>query len=234
MKRILIVITLIVLTGTLPTKAQLIEIKPWHGSYPEMGDSYPLSFVAFKGWLIPKPHVFVLTWPTHYYIETDAMPVTDEAGISGDLQTGLMRILAKALERSLMKGRMEETEQIKGNTSLSRQINARIFNARSDELSDIHQLAEGFIDLYQKVKRLGRLENSAQVHSIYEKEADQLLLQFLSVNLFQTGHGSKLEAFTEIRYELGKLLGEVDYTCGKLSYFNGLKEQSSGYSFLTR
>ena len=154
--------------------------------------------------------------------------------IAGELKNGLLRILAKALERSQVKGRMEETEQIKVNTDYSQKISDQLFDARSDELSDIYNLAAGFIKLYQKVNRLGTLENSEQIHAIYEKEADQLLMQFLMVNLFQTDHGSKLEAFSGISYDLNKLQGEVDYSHGKLHYFNSYNNQPQSYSFLTR
>ena len=236
MKRILILVLLsMLMIGCAQyTKAQLIDIKPWNGTYPDMGGSYPLTFISFTGWLLPVPHVFIRTWPTHCYLEVGALPVTDGGEIAGELKTGLLRILAKALERSQMKGRMEETEQIKDNTDFTQQIGGKLFDARSDELSDIYNLAAGFIKLYQKVNRLGTLENSGQIHSIYEKEADHLLMQFLTVNLFQTDHGSKLEAFTGISYDLNKLLGEVDYTHGKLHYFNSFDKQPHSYSFLTR
>ena len=236
MKRILtIAVFLLLVIGLVQnTKAQLIDIKPWNGTYPDMGGSYPLTFISFTGWLLPVPHVFIRTWPTHYYVEVGELPVTDGGEIAGELKTGLLRILAKALERSQMKGRMEETEQIKNNTDFSQQIGGKLFDARSDELGDIYNLAAGFIKLYQKVSRLGTLENSDQVHAIYEREADRLLMQFLAINLFQTDHGSKLEAFTGISYDLGKLLGEVDYTHGKLHYFNSYDKQPLSYSFLTR
>ena len=236
MKCILIVITMTILTISFvqPTEAQLIDVKPWNGTYPDMEGTYPLSFVSFTGWLFPVPHFFIRTWPTHYYIQVGAMPVTDGGEIAGELETGLLRILSKVLERSQMKGRMEETEQIKINTDYSQQISDQLFDARSDELGDIYNLAAGFIKLYQKVNRLGTLENSGQIHSIYEKEADHLLMQFLTVNLFQTDHGSKLEAFTGISYDLNQLLGEVDYTHGKLHYYNSFNKQPLSYSFLTR
>lgn len=236
MKRVLITILLIlILVGFgKNAEAQLIEVKPWHGTYPEMGDTYPLTFISFTGWLIPVPHVFIRTWPTHYYVEVGALPVTDGGEIAGELKTGLLRILAKAVERSQMKGRMEETQQIKINTGYTQQISDKLFSARSDELADIYTLAAGFIKLYQKVDRLGTLNNAEKILSIYEKEADRLLMQFLMVNLLQTDHGRKLEGFTRISEELWRLLGELDYTHGKLHYFNSYTSQPLSYSFLTR
>lgn len=236
MKRIMIIVFICVLLTTLAeeVKAQVIEIKPWHGYYPEMEGTYPLTFIAFKGWLFPEPHVFLRIWATHYYLETDAMPVTDEAGISEELTTGLMRIVTKAIERSQIKGRKEETEGIRINTDFTKQISQKLFDARTDELSDIYHLTSGFIKLYQKVNGLGSLNNAQKIQSIYEKEADHLFMQFLMINLLQTDHGRKLEAFSTIRYELGKLLGEVDYTHGKLNYFNSYdKEIANSYSFLS-
>lgn len=235
MKRITTNALLILMTiGSAQTsKAQLIDIKPWHGTYPDMEGTYPLTFISFTGWLIPVPHVFVRTWPTHYYLEVGALPVTDGGEIAGELKTGLLRILSKALERSQMKGRMEETEQIKINTDDTHQISQKLFDARSDELSDIYKLSAVFILLYQKLNRLGALDNSAKIHPIYEKEADQLLLQFLSINFLQTDHGSKLQSFTGINQELNKLQGEVDYIYGKLHFFNSYEKQPLSYSFLT-
>ncbi|WP_167619114.1 hypothetical protein [Maribellus sediminis] len=236
MKRIfqILIMVLLLFVATEQSKAQLIEIKPWHGYYPEMEGTYPLTFIAFTGWLIPIPHVFVRTWPTHYYVEVGALPVTDGGEIAGELKTGLLRIAAKAIERIQMKGRQEETDGIKINTGFTQQISDKLFNARSDELSDIYNLAAQFIKLYQKVNKLGGLSNSGKIHSIYEKEADQLLMQFLMVNLFQTDHGRKLEAFTRISQELWKLLGELDYTHGKLLFFNSFESQPLSYSFLSK
>lgn len=230
----MLILSLILLGFGNPSKAQLIEVKPWHGYYPEMEGTYPLTFIAFTGWLFPVPHVFVRTWPTHYYVEVGALPVTDAGEIAGDLATGLMRILQKAIERGQMEGRAEETEQIKINTDFTHQISDKLFSTRSDELTDIYNLAAGFIKLYQKVDRLGTLDNAEKILSIYEKEADRLLMQFLMGNLLQTDHGRKLEVFTRISDELWKLLGELDYTHGKLNYFNSYTTQSSSYSFLTR
>lgn len=236
MKRFFQIFILILLffAATEQSKAQLIEIKPWHGYYPEMEGTYPLTFISFTGWLIPIPHVFVRTWPTHYYVEVGALPVTDGGEIAGELKTGLLRIVAKAIERSQMKGRQEETEGIKVNTGFTQQISNQLFSARSDELGDIYNLAAQFIKLYQKVNKLGSLSNSKKIHSIYEKEADQLLMQFLMVNLFQTDHGGKLDAFTRISQELWKLLGELDYTHGKLLFFNSYNSQPLSYSFLSK
>lgn len=230
----ILILSLILLGFGNPAKAQLIEVKPWHGYYPEMEGTYPLTFIAFTGWLFPVPHVFVRTWPTHYYVEVGALPVTDAGEIAGDLATGLMRLLQKAIERSQMKGRAEETAQIKINTDFTQQISDKLFSARSDEVADIYNLAAGFIKLYQKVDRLGTLDNAEKILSIYEKEADRLLMEFLMVNLLQTDHGRKLEVFTQISDELWKLLGELDYTHGKLHYFNSFNSQPSSYSFLTR
>lgn len=231
---LLILAVFLLIAATNKSKAQIIEIKPWHGYYPEMEGTYPLTFIAFTGWLIPIPHVFVRTWPTHYYVEVGALPVTDGGEIAGELKTGLLRIVAKAIERSQMKGRQEETEGIKVNTDFTQEISDKLFDARSDELGDIYKLAAQFIKLYQKVNKLGSLKNSAKIHSIYEKEADQLLMQFIMVNLFQTDHGSKLDAFTRINQELWNLLGELDYTHGKLLFFNSYNSQPLSYSFLSK
>ena len=215
-------------------KAQVTEIKSWHGSYPEMNGSYPLTFIAFKGWLVPTPHVFVRSWPTHYYIKTDALPVTDEAEIAGQNQTGMVRILLKALERTQMEGRMQETLQTKQYTALSQQISALIFDSRSDEIPDIYKLSGVFVDLYEKINRLMSLENAARVHALYVREADQLLVQFALINLLQADHGSKLEAFAELHYTLDKLLGEVDYVYRKLRFFSVATEAQQQYAFLTQ
>lgn len=236
MKRLfqILLMFLLFFAATEQSKAQLIEIKPWHGYYPEMEGTYPLTFIAFTGWLIPVPHVFVRTWSTHYYVEVGALPVTDGGEIAGELKTGLLRIAAKAIERSQMKGRQEETDGIKVNTGFTQQLSDQLFSSRSDELSEIYNLAAQFIKLYQKVNKLGGLSNSGKIYSIYEKEADQLLMQFLMVNLFQTDHGRKLDAFSVLNKELWKLLGELDYTHGKLLFFNSFESQPLSYSFLSK
>ena len=228
----------VVITTTIAVKessAQLLNVKPWHGYYPEMNESYPLSFVAFKGWLIPRPHFFVRTWPTHYYVELGALPVSDAEAFAGETKTGLLRIAARLLEQSEMKSRSEETSGIKSNKELEQAIEERLFRARSDELPDIYGLAGRFVQLYDKIRQLDQLKQMGPIRKIVQKEADDLLLRFLMVNLLQTDHGEKLEAFAIIHAELTKLSGETDYTYRKVSHFNFYRnDQFSGYAFLSR
>jgi hypothetical protein len=215
--------------------AQLLDVKPWHGYYPEMNGSYPLSFVAFKGWLFPVPHYFIRTWPTHYYIEVGALPVSDGTEYAGRTKTGLLRIAAKLLERSQMKGRHDETSQIKDNTQFQKMIEERLFNSRKDQLPDIYGLANQFINLYRKIDRFEGLENSSGVKSILQDEADDLLMRFLMVNLLESDHGSKLESFAGLQTDLNHLSGETDYTYRKLCHLNIFGNAVTGsYAFLTQ
>lgn len=230
-----IIFTLFLLVTTIATaNSQVIEIKKWTGTYPDMEGSYPLTFIAFKGKIIPIPHVFIRTWPTHYYMEVGALPVTDATEIAASTKTGLLRIAAKMLERYQMKGRHDETGLIKDNTGFQKQIEEKIFNSRTDQLEDLYQLAQRFIELYRKVDRIGQLPNSAEVKKILEAEADSMLMRFLMVNLLQTNHGEKLDAFSEISTTLNKLLGEVDYTYTKIHFFSNNQEEIISYSFLIR
>ena len=225
------VITTIALKGA---NAQLLDVKPWHGYYPEMNDDYPLSFVAFKGWLIPSPHYFIRSWPTHYYIEVGALPVSDESEYAGETKTGLLRIAARLMERHQMEGRHDKTSRIKDNRQLSKLIEEKLFNARKDELPDIFGLAERFISFYQKIENFDRLENSGKVKQVLQNEADELLMRFLMVNLLESGHGSKLESFAGIHSELNHLTGETDYTFRKLCHLNVFGNPVTGsYAFLT-
>jgi hypothetical protein len=214
-------------------KAQVFDIKSWNGTYPEMEGTYPLSFIAFKGWLIPVPHVFIRTWPTHYYVEVGALPVSDTEGYTGMLKVNLLKIIEKLIEKAQMKSRHEETGQIKNNTEIQRDIEKKIFDANSDQLPDVYSLASGFIRLYISIDNMDKLDNCQWLRQTYQKEADELLSRFISVNLFLTDHGKKLEAFDEIRCELNKQIGETDYTYRKvlhLQAFNNNVPQS--YAFL--
>jgi hypothetical protein len=228
----------VAVTATIAVKesnAQLLDVKPWHGYYPEMNGSYPLSFVAFKGWLPPVPHVFVKIWPTHYYFEVGALPVSDVTEYAGQTKTGLLRIAAKLLERSKMKGRHEKTGQIKDNTQLQKAIEEKLFNARKNGLPDIYQLADKFISLYKKVENFDRLENSSEVKHILQDEADGLLMRFLMINLLESGHGQKLGSFAKIQMELDHLVGETDYAYRKLCHLNAFGNPAAGsYAFLAR
>lgn len=215
-------------------KCQAVGIKKWTGTYPEMNEKYPLTFIAFKGILPPVPHVFIRVWPSHYYYDVVSIPVTDAPEIAGQVKTGLLRIAAKMLERHQMKGRHGETTGIKINTDFQKQVEEKLFNSRADQLEDLYQLAQRFIQLYKKVDRLEHLPNSSEVKKIFEKESDQLLLRFLMVNLFNSEHGDKLKAFSEINATLNKLQGEVDYTFGKIHFFSNYNKELISYSFLTQ
>ncbi len=235
MKSILFIL-LLSLAALLPgtqLKAQVFDIKSWNGTYPEMNGSYPLSFVAFKGWLIPVPHVFIRTWPTHYYIEVDALPVSDGTTYSDLLRINLMKIIERLIEKSQMEKRKEETEQIKSNTLSQRYIEKKIFDAESDQLPDVYNIASGFVRLYLSIERMDKLENCHWLKQTYQKEADQLLSRFVSVNLFQTDHGKKLEAFDEIKKELDHQIGETDYCYLKVHHYQFYANNvSQSYNFL--
>ncbi|WP_346861178.1 hypothetical protein [uncultured Draconibacterium sp.] len=232
--RIIYFVLVLLLLSITTTQAQIVDFKKWKDTYPEMNGTYPLTFIAFSGWLIPVPHVFIRTWPTHYYMEVGALPVSDATEMTGQTKTGLMRIVAKMLERHQMKGRHEETTGIKINTDFQKQIEDKLFSARSEQLQDLFQLSHGFIQLYKKVDNLGHLSDSKEVRKIFQKESDQLLLRFLMVNLFNSEHGDKLEAFSEISATLNKLLGEVDYTYSKIHFFSNYDKELISYSFLTQ
>ena len=214
-------------------KAQIFDIKSWNGTYPEMEGTYPLSFIAFKGWLIPVPHVFIRTWPTHYYIEVDAALVYDTEEYAGMLKTNLLKIIERLIEKSQMEKRHEETTHIKNNTETQRDIEKKIFDANSDQLPDVYSLASGFIRLYISVDNLDKLPNCKWLRQTYQKEADELLTRFISVNLFLTDHGKKLEAFDEIRCELNKQIGETDYTYRKVLHLQTFNNNAPhSYAFL--
>ncbi len=223
-------------TAMLPGKelqAQVFAIKSWNGLYPDMQGTYPLYFMAFKGWPIPTPHEFIRIWPTHYYFQVVSMPTYDLQDYSSELKVSFLRIVAKQLEKSQMKKRQEETQQIRENTEIQRDIEKKIFDANSDQLPDVYSIASGFIRLYISIDNLDKLPNCQWLRPTYQKEADELLTRFITVNLFLTDHGKKMEAFSEIREELNKQLGETDYTYRKvlhLQAFNANVPQS--YAFL--
>lgn len=232
-----IAISLIFMLASHSAKSQLIDVKPWTGTYPDMEGTYPLTFISFTGWLIPVPHVFVQAWPTHYYVEAISMPVTDATEIAEETKTGLLRIVEKMVERSQMKGRYLETGEIKINTENQKKIAQELFDSRSDQLEDNYQLSNGFIKLYSKIGQFDTEPNTSGVKQIFEKEADELLMRFLMVNLLETGHGEKMEAFSGIHIEQNKLLGEIDYTYQKVRFykrFDSKTSVSNSYTFLTQ
>jgi hypothetical protein len=229
-------VLIIELTSIVQLHAQAFAIKRWRGTYPQMNGSYPLSFMAFKGgFIIPTPHFFVRTWPTHYYIKVGAAPVTDSENLAGSIKTGFLRIVEKILEQSQMQKRSEETAQIKDNNLQQRDIELKLFDARSDYLPDLYGLSELFIRLYQSINNLGKQANAAAIAQISRREADELVVRFIMVNLLQTDHGRKLEAFSEIRSEVTRQIGETDYVNRKVYHFNFYSQDTSNaYAFLTR
>ncbi|NEW81681.1 MAG: hypothetical protein GZ094_04880 [Mariniphaga sp.] len=232
----ILLVLIIELTSIVQLHAQAFAVKRWRDTYPQMNGSYPISFMAFKGgFIIPVPHFFVRTWPTHYYIELGAMPVTDSENLTGSIKTGFLRIVEKILERSQIQKRSEETTQIKTNNLKQRDIELKLFNSRSDYLPDVYGIADQFIRLYRSINNLGKQPNAGAIAQISRREADELVVRFIMVNLLQADHGKKLEAFSLIRSELTRQIGETDYTNRKVYHFNFYSESAdNGYAFLTR
>lgn len=229
----ILAIFLLVILFVQKLKAQVFEVKSWHGDYPEMNGTYPLSFVAFKGSLIPIPHVFIRTWPTHYYVEVDALPVSDSQGYADLLRINFLKIVSRLIEKSQMKDRHEETTQIKDNTQTQQEIEKKIFDARSDQLPDVYNIVSGFVRLYLGINQLDKLDNCGWLKQSCQREADELLTRFITINLFQTDHGKKLEAFAEIRTELNHQIGDVDYAYRKVHHYQFYAHNTSqSYSFL--
>jgi len=215
--------------------AQAFAVKRWSGDYPQMNESYPLTFMAFKGKIMPVPHFFIRTWPTHYYIEVGAVPVTDGTDLTGAIKTGFLRIVEKILEQSQMQKRSDETAQIKQNTLQQKDIELKLFSSRSDFLPDIYGITALFIRLYQSISILEKQPNAGAIAKICQREADELVVRFIMVNLLQTDHGKKMEAFAEIREELNRQTGETDYVNQKVYHFNFYRESTgNSYAFLSR
>jgi len=239
MKTILFVLFLS-LTVFLPVKesnAQVFEIKTWNGTYPKMNRSYPLTFIAFKCTLIPMPYVFVKLWPTHYYLQSGALQVIDAGQMSKEMKIGLLKIAEKFFEKSQMIKRHEETTQIKNYTERRRDISKTIFGAQFDQLPDVYQISAGFVRLYESVNKLKKLNQVSDCNWLvktYQKEADNLLLRFVSINLFEADHGKKIEAFSQLRKELSNLMGETDYTYRKVHHYQVFNSDPNlSYCFLT-
>jgi hypothetical protein len=169
-------------------------------------------------------------------VEAVSMPVTDATEIAEETKTGLLRIIEKLVERSQMKDRFEETGEIKINTESQKKIAQELFDSRFDQLEDHYQLSGGFIKLYDKISQFDSEPNTSEIKQIFEKEADELLMRYLMVNLLETGHGDKMEGFSEISAEQNMLTGEVDYTLKKVHFFNSFSsaESNSSYTFLTQ
>ena len=228
-------ILIIEFTSIVQLHAQAFAVKRWRGTYPQMNGSYPLTFVAFKGFLNPVPHFFIRTWPTHYYFQVGAVPVTDAPNLAGSIKTGFLRIAEKILERSQMQQRADETDRIRENNIQQRDIELKLFNSRSDYLPDVYGIAELFIRLYQSISNLEKQANAGAVAQISRREADERVVRFIMVNLLQTDHGKKLEAFAEIRDELTRQIGDTDYVNQKVNHFNFYSESAdNSYAFLTR
>ncbi|MGV8137310.1 MAG: hypothetical protein AB2L20_19010 [Mangrovibacterium sp.] len=229
---VILIFLLVAIPGQ-KTKAQVFDIKSWHGDYPEMNGNYPLSFIAFKGWLIPVPHVFIRTWPAHYYVEVGALPVSDSKGYTDLLRINLMKIIERLIEKGQMKDRHDETTGIRDNTSTQYEIEKKIFDAESDQLPDVYSIASGFVRLYISINRLEKLDNCGWLKQTCQREADELLTRFITVNLLKTDHGKKLEAFSNIKAELNHQIGDVDYTYRKVHHYQFYAHNvSRSYAFL--
>jgi hypothetical protein len=183
--------------------------------------------------LIPVPHVFIRTWPTHYYVEVGALPVSDSKGYTDLLRINLMKIIERLIEKGQMKDRHAETTGIRDNTKTQYEIEKKIFDAESDQLPDVYSIASGFVRLYISINRLDKLDNCSWLKQTCQREADELLTRFVSVNLFQTDHGKKLDAFSEIKTELDRQIGDIDYTYRKVHHYQFFGNNvSQSYAFL--
>ena len=235
MIKLLLILLLFLLSITGVVRGQAIAIKKWKGRYPQMNNNYPASFIAFKGWLPPVPHLFVKTPTTHYYWKVKSIPVTDSEEITGKIKTGLLRLAAKMMERSQFKGRYQEMGLIKLMTDLQKEIDQKIFDSRTEHLGDIYSLSEGFIILYQKLEQLDQLEKGAQLKKILKTEANDLLEQFLMVNLLESEQGEKVKLFAILRASLIRLNGELDYSYEKMKYFTSFPDHYKfSCAFLTQ
>lgn len=217
------------------SNAQAVAVKKWSGRYPRMNNSYPQAFISLKGWLPPVPHLFVRVSPSHYYWKVKSMPSTDSGEIAGKTKTGLLRIFSRLMEQSQFKGRHKETGMIKLMSEFQKQIDQKLFDSRKDQLDDLYGLTVTFLDLYKSMDNLDHIEYGRQVKKLFKRETNELLQQFLMINLLETDHGEKFKAFTEIQRALIQLSGEVEYTLNKMSFFNAYgKYQSNHYAFLSQ
>ena len=238
MKKLKIIIAIISLFLFLPsteTKAQAVAIKKWKGRYPRMNNKYPQAFISFRGWLPPIPHLFVRITPTHYYWKVKSVPVTDSKELTGKTKTGLLRIFSRLMEKSQFKGRQRETGMIKLMNEFQKQIDQKLFDSRKDQLADIYGLTEAFLQLYDRMDEFNGIKHGSKVKKILKQEANELLQQFLMINLLETDHGEKFKAFTNIRTRLVQLFGELDYSISKMNYFQSFGTyHNTHYAFLTQ
>jgi len=231
---LLLILFLLILSAD-SSNAQAIAIKKWKGRYPRMNNNYPQSFIAFRGWLPPKPHLFVRISPTHYYWKVKSVPVTDSKEITGKTKTDLLRIFSRLMERSQFKGRHKETGMIKLMNEFQKKIDQKLFDSRKDQLADIYGLTEVFLKLYDRMDEFNHINHGSKVKKILKQEANELLEQFLLINLLETDHGEKFQAFTQIRTRLVRLFGELDYSISKMNYFQTFGTyHNTHYAFLTQ
>jgi hypothetical protein len=164
-----------------------------------------------------------------------AKSVVDATEISGKTKTDLAKIIMKLIEQSLMKGRFIEKGLIKINTGQQQEIVQKIFEARFDQLGDIWELTELFLQVYHKIDRFSGTGANSAIKNLLKKEANELFMRFLLVNLLESEHGQKVESFGDLKVEITHLLGEVDYTFKKLQFFESFGESIQvSYSFLTQ
>lgn len=231
----LLLVLFFLLGSVVLASGQAVAIKKWKGRYPQMKNKYPATFIAFKGWLPPVPHLFVKTPFTHYYWKVKSVPATDGNEIKGKIKTGFQRIAMKMMERSQFKGRYKETAMIQIMNGLQKQIDQKLFDSRSEHLEDIYELSDSFVYLYQKLDQFNHLEKGSEMKKLLQKEVNALLEDFLLVNFLDTKQGEKFQAFSDLKTSLTQLSGEIDYSYDKLKYFNSFQQkQVTSYAFLTQ
>lgn len=234
-KRMVWILIALTLVALVEVKAQTpFEIKSWRGQYPKMNNSYPLTFLAFKGWLPPVPHYFVRIYPTHYYFHIPSVPSYDLKTYWELIKNGTLRTVFKGIDKNALEKSMYSVAFTRNIQDEILNISNTIYGARKAFIPDLYELADVLNQLDHSIQILSNSDCPSAILNKYKKLQLDMLSEIQMINAMNVEQGKKIKLMEHLKSEFQALSGECDYISNKLEYYQKRNELQtfSGLQFL--
>lgn len=226
MKKLIIMLTILLSLVWMAEAQKPFAIKKWKGRYPRMKNDYPFTFVCFKGWLPPIPHLFIRLYPSHYYYYIGALPVSDAIGYKDLMIKHTIRNVFKNIDKKALKKSMEQVGGIHFNQAGQESIEAFLRESRLVVLEDIYDVNQDFIRAREALDSIREFKEWGDVTSLFERELNQHMESFLMISLMDAKQGDKLSAMKEIKTALKELTGTIHYSAQKIGFYQTMQRRN--------